>query len=141
MRKTIPPEVEKLARAIDLIAREGWRGLPALTGAEPLQRDKIAALFEARGVDELTAGNVFESWPHILEAVRTARADHANEWNIYAAFIFRKAIYIPHWGGRSVAAVIAEKFNSTEWTVRRTVRKMPVMIAQYAGRLSTDAPA
>lgn len=136
MKKRASPEVAALAKQIDLIAREGWRGLPALIGAEALQRDKIAALFNVRGLDAQAAESIADNWPRILEAVRIVRSERADAWNMYVSFVVRKALYSQHWRGRGVVDTLAEKFKTTPYKLRKAVREIPFIIAQIASAVS-----
>ena len=140
MKTQHPPEVVTLAKQIDLIAREGWRGIPALTGGEELQHDRIKALFIARGLDSLAAESVIKLWPCILEAVHIVRSERADAWNMYVSFVVRKALYSQHWGGRGVADTLAEKFKTTPYKLRKTVRDVPLIVAQIASSI-TQSPA
>ena len=136
MKKRTSPEVAALASQIDLIARESWRGLPALAGAEELQRDRITDTFKARGLDALAVESVIKLWPCILEAVRIVRSEHADAWNMYVSFIVRKAVYSQCWGGRGVVDTLAEKFRTTPYKLRKAVREIPFIIALIASAVS-----
>lgn len=55
-RKKIQPEAVKLAACLDLIARELWRGFPALkNAAPPPQLEKFDALFQDHHITEPSA--------------------------------------------------------------------------------------
>ena len=134
-RKKIQPEAVKLAAQIDLIAREMWRGLPSLKGVEPVNEERIKRLFFEHASEESSA-EILRLWPAIIEAVKLTQNEHADEWNVYESYLIRHAVHVQQWNVKGVIDTLAERFNLTPWRVRKTVKEVPLIVAQFVGKIA-----
>ena len=150
------PEIDRLARCIDLIARRCWHGLPALLGKAPQpSRDQLKQAFYYRpssddlGVKVQGGGSgdgrdisqadsfiddydpVFDnvSWADIVEGVKWYSQAHAPEWQMYVTFVSYKETGRAQWNGEGTAEKLARKFDLTPASVYDIVRKTPRRLA------------
>lgn len=150
------PEIDRLARCIDLIARKCWRGLPALLGKAPQpSRDQLKQAFYYKpSSDDLgvkvqggTGGDgrdisladdfideyepVFENvpWADIVEGVKWFAQAHAPEWQMYVTFVSYGETGRARWNGEGIAERLARRFELTPASVYDIVRKTPRRIA------------
>lgn len=136
-RSKVLPEAVNLAACLDLIAREMWRGLPALkNAAPPPQLEKLDALFQDHHITEPSAETVLNLWPCVVAAVELTRKEHAVAWNMYEEFLVRSAIHRQAWGKRGVVDTLSEKFNVSPFQLRKIVKETPLIVAQYVGKIS-----
>lgn len=134
-RQKIQPEAVELAENIDLIARQMWRGLPSLKGVEPLNEERIERLFSEHKIGA-SAGEIIRLWPAIIEAVRLTQNEHAEQWNMYENYLIRSAVHVQQWGVRGVIDTLAERFKTTPFRLRKTVKEVPQIIAQLVGKIA-----
>lgn len=136
-RRKIQPESVKLAGILDLIAREMWRGLPALkNAAPPPELEKLDAFFRERHITEPSAETVLNLWPCITAAVKMTREEMVDSWEIYESFLVRSAIHRQAWGKRGVVDILSEKFGVSPFQLRKIVKEVPLIISQFVGKIS-----
>ena len=136
-RAKIQPESVKLAGILDLIAREFWRGLPALkNAAPPPELEKLDAFFREHDITEPSAETVLNLWPCITAAVKMTREEMVDSWEIYESFLVRSAIHRQAWGKRGVVDILSEKFGVSPFQLRKIVKEVPLIIAQFVGKIS-----
>lgn len=153
------PEIERLARCIDVIARRCWRGLPALMGKAPKPtREQLKAAFlfrptsdacdlgvkihggrqsEERDIwqadyfmDNIDPALEAVEWDNLVGSVKWYSKAHPEEWRVYVEYVSQKETGRACWDGKSVVERLADKNNISEATIYDIIKKTPRNIAR-----------
>ena len=156
---------ERLARAVDFLARNVPAGILALTGKSPRPSDEDihAALSAGRGHTleggasrSSRLGNPVEAeaerflsfaadlslvtWPELVSAVKGVRADEytVHDWAVYELYLYYQGLPQTKLNTR-FRAIVAERFQINVKTTTRIVKRVPLMVAR-AALMGTFAP-
>lgn len=152
------PEIHKLARIIDVLARKCWRGLPALMGdaPEPTREQIKDALFfrpsldadletkvsgggslegreiaqEDTMIDEIDAVLSCIPWAEIVRTTKRYAKEYPEEWAIYKRYIINQEQTRSGWGTEGALMRTAEVFNTSDYIIRQRARSVPYAIAR-----------
>ena len=154
------PEIERLARCIDTIARRCWRGLPALMGKAPQPtREQLKAAFffrpsgdgnndlgvkihggeqgEGRDIeqadyfiDNVDPAHESVAWDDLVGSVQWYAKAHPEEWRVYVEYLSQKETGRACWDGKSVVERLADKNNVSEAAIYDIIKKTPRNIAR-----------